>query len=423
MSSPAIDRPLGGYLRGAISATALAVLLALGVYLARGYVDTPSLPRPHDFLQVWSAGRLNLGGNNPYDGERMYALQVTNRMPDCRTAERPAGYASMMWVPPWGLAVAMPVGALPVDLAQLVWVYGQLAVILAGSVVLWRLYGGAADRRWVAAALALGSGPVWWQTVGGQYAGVLFVGVVGYLAAHRAHRPLLAGAFVALTALKPHLFTLLAVGLCIDALRTPFGRRVVLGGVIALGAAAAVGTATNPHVWDQYAAATSGEGSAYYPGLTEWFNPTVQAWVRHAFPGRPFWVQFVPLAAAVPVFAAYWWRHGGPDRWPAALPWVLPVCLLVAPYGSWPSDQVLFLVPVIALAVRIGPGAIRFAPPDAAVVAFAAANAAVVVMTASQVPLHYYVWVAPTFCACLVLKRSALERDAVGATASAGGER
>lgn len=407
MSSPALDRAPPGPARAAASFVLLGLLLAAGAYLAHGYVSAPGIARPHDFLQVWSAGRLHLDGGNPYDGARMYELQAANRMPDSRSAEWPNGYASMMWVPPWGLVVSMPIGALPIDLAQAVWVYGQLALIFAATLVLWRVYGGARDRRWVAAALVLCSGPVWWQTVGGQYAGVMFAGVVGYLAARRANRPVLAGALVALTALKPHLFSLFAVGLMIDAVRSPVGRRVVLGGALALGAAALVSTLANPDVWGQYAAAATGARSEFYPGLRDWFSPTVQAWVRHALPGEPFWVQFVPVALAVPAFAVYWWRRGGPDRWPAALPWVLPAGLLVAPYGSWPSDLVMFLVPLVALAVRYAPGEL---PPRGALLLFAAANVAVLLSTVGQVALRSYVWVAPVLCACLLMAHAARAR-------------
>jgi hypothetical protein len=269
-------------------------------------------------------------------------------------------------------------------------------------VLLWRLYGGPRQQTWIAVALALGFGPVWLQTAGGQYAGLMLCGLAGFLAAHRANWPMLAGACLALAALKPHLFSLLAVGLLIDATRSSFGRRVLLGGALALLAGSAVATLANPQAWSQYFSTAARTGSPYYPGLDEWFNPTLHAWVRHAIPGQPFWVQFVPVAAAVPLFAVYWWRNGHPARWPDSLPWVLPACLLVAPYGSWPPDQVLFLVSFVSLAARL---ASRDAPLPrlAGVLAvFAAASAAVVVMAGAQAKLQYYVWLAPLLLACLL---------------------
>jgi hypothetical protein len=402
MSSTVTDRPPAGTARTAIGVLAFLALAGAAAYLAYGYVRSSTVPRPHDFLQVWSAGHLALTGGDPYDGAQMYAVQTSNRMPDTRTAAHPDGYASMMWVPPWGLSVAMALAALPIDLAQLIWGYGQLVLIVACAVVVWRLYDGPVQKQWIAGALALGFGPVWWQTVGGQYAGLLLLGVVGFLAAHRTNRPVLAGAFLALTALKPHLFSLLAIGLLVDALRGPFGRRVVLGGALALAVGALVATIANPAVWRYYFAATGSE-SPYYPSLAEWFNPTVHAWVRHALPGRPFWVQFVPVALGAPVFAVYWWRFGAPDQWPTAVMWVLPAGLLIAPYGSWPSDQVLFLVPLVAGAAELATRGVPLARFVPALVVFAGASAAVVVMTAAQADLQYYVWLAPVLVGCLLL--------------------
>jgi hypothetical protein len=323
----------------------------------------------------------------------------------------------MMWVPPWGLAIAMPVGALPINLAQVLWVYGQAAFILLSSVVLWRLNGGRSDRWWVPVVLAAASGPVWWQTVGGQYAGVLLVGLVGYLAAHRANRPVLAGAFAALTALKPHLFALFAIGLLIDAVRTSHGRRVVLGGLATLAGGAIAATLANPLVWGQYLAAVTGPGSDLAPGLTDWFNPTLQAWVRHAIPGRPFWVQCVPAVVGSVGFTVYWWKHGGPDRWPAALPWVVPIGLLIAPYGSWPCDLTLLLVPLIGLAERLDERNWVLSRRRLLGAIYAGANLGMVVMILGKPKLEYYVWVAPVLIGCLLWTAVALRRTPARATA------
>lgn len=380
--------------RKALGLGALAAIVLLGVKFGDAYLNNPASPRPHDFLQVWSAGRLTLAGENPYDAQRMFDLQVANRAP--------AEYASMMWVPPWGLAVAMPIGALPINLAQLLWVYGQSVLIIACAVALWRFFGGAAERWWVPAALAAAFGPVWFQTVGGQYAGVLLLGVVGFLYARRAERPMLAGAFAALTALKPHLFIPFAIGLLIDALRTREGRRVVLGGMAMLAFGAIAATLANPNIWSQYLAATTGSGSDLAPGLRDWFNPTIQAWVRQAIPGRPFWVQCVPAALGAFGFAVFWWNRGSPNRWPRVLPWVVPLGLVIAPYGSWACDLTLLLVPVIAVAVRLDACGWRIPQRWPLAALYFAANLVMVAMIFAQLKQESYVWVAPVLIGCLL---------------------
>lgn len=369
-----------------------AVLALAGAAVLAAPLFSWSGPRPADFLQVWSAGRLALAGENPYDGAAMFDLQMANRAPQ--------QYAAMMWVPPWGLAVALPFGALPIGAAQLLWTLGQFALAITAAIWLWRVYGGAPGRAWIPAALALGFGPLWWQTLVGQYAGLLLFALAGFVAAHRANRPLIAGACLFFVALKPHLFALLAVGLILDALRTGFARKVVLGGALALGAAALAVTALNPALWEWYAASATGS-SPYYPALRDWLNPTPQSWARSALPGRPFWVQFVPLAVAVPVFALYWWRRGGANLWPNALPWVVPVGLLVAPYGSWPSDHTLFLLPLVWVAVRLDATGWAVRARGALVALYAAANVAVVLSLHAGIEPRFYVWMWPAFAGCL----------------------
>src|SRR5262245_9837110 len=184
--SPVTAPPRTSPLRTLVAGVVLVALLGWGVKLADDYLSSSVVPRPADFLQVWSAGQLTLSGGNPYDGEQMFSLQVANRTP--------LDYASMMWVPPWGLVVAIPIGAMPIGAAQFLWVYGQFALMVALAVVLWKLYGGPNRRMWVAAALAIFFGPLWWQTLCGQYAGLMLLGLVGYLTASRANRPVLAGA-------------------------------------------------------------------------------------------------------------------------------------------------------------------------------------------------------------------------------------
>ena len=387
-------------LRSAAAGLALIPILWVGAGMVNDYLNSESTKRPHDFLQVWSAGRLAVTGENPYDPRRLHELQHANRTP--------LGYAAMMWVPPWGLALAAPVGAMPINAAQVVWVFGQFVLIASLAVVLWRLHGGPMSRAWVALALVFAFAPVWWQMMYGQYAGLLLLGLVGFLAAHRANRPTLAGGFLFLIALKPHLFTLFAIGLLIDASRTAFGRRVVLGGALVLLAASGVATAVDPHCWRQYYAAATAGYTAYSPGLSNWFPPTMQGVLRDLVPGKPFWVQFIPVAILAPAFAVYWWRTGSPQRWPSVLLWLVPLQLLTAPYGSWPSDWTLLLIPAVALAVRLD--ATGWAIPGRWLLAavFVVTNAVVPVMHTYEVDMLAYSWVAPVLVGCMLWARRGL---------------
>jgi len=393
MSSAAAPFSKTGSFRATLSVLALVVLAVVGARLGGKYLNSPAVPRPIDFLQVWAAGRLHLAGENPYDPVRMLELQRANRLPDDR--------ASMMWNPPWALALVMPLGALPVNAAQVLWLGLLFASVVGAALLLWRLAGGTRDRVWVPVAAALTFAPTWFLLVGGQIVAVALVGVVGFLAALRANRPVLAGACVALTAIKPHLFVPLAIGLLIDAIRCRDGRRILLGGIIVAAAASLVATLPNADVWRQYVAATTGVGSEQHKSLTDWVNPTIGAWVRALLPGRPFWVQWVPTLAAAMAFGIHWWRRGSLERWCGVMPWVIPLGLLTAPYGSWMCDQVLLLVPLIVLLARLtaSPATHRRLWPIAVI--FAICNVGSIVMMVSKVGQEYYVWFAPVMVVCL----------------------
>jgi hypothetical protein len=391
-----------------------AFLAVVMLFLTVRYLEHPTAGRPHDFLQVWSAGKLAMTGENPYDAKRMLDLQSAN--------DSPRDFASMMWVPPWGIAVAMPIGALPVAYAQGVWVFGQAGLILLSGLILWRLYGGRSDRWWIAVLLVLASGPVWWQTVNGQYAGVLLFGIVGYLAAHRANRPMVAGFSLALAALKPHLFVFFGIGLIIDALRSGFGRRVLLGGAIGLMTGSIAATIASPAIWGQYIRAIAGGGSQYAPGLGYWFSPTIPAWIRFSTPGQAFWIQVVPCAIAAVGFAAYWWRTGSPDRWPVAINWVIPACLMLAPYGSWPSDLSLMLVPIVGIVARIDSRGWALSGRVKLATFYLATNLYVMVMFYLFNKSEPYIFIAPAFCLCLLWARKGLKQSPAIESVESGSE-
>ncbi|HEX4612651.1 MAG TPA: glycosyltransferase family 87 protein [Urbifossiella sp.] len=349
------------------------------------------LQAPLDFTEYWAAGRLNLHGQNPYDGTLV------------RDTQRALGLdatAIMMWNPPWTLTLVMPVGALPFRAGYGLWVLVNFGLVLLSAELLWRGFGRPAGRRGIAYVLTLGFVPTIFLIGSGQITGVVLVGLAGFLAAARAGRFGLAGAVGALTAVKPHLLGLFALMLVLDAIRARAGRRVVLAGV-AVGVLACVPpTIANPDVWNQYLAATTGGDSADHHGLAHWEPPLAGWWLRSALPGSPFAVQFLPFLAVAVAFVA-WHRRQPPtaaDTVTERLPAVVGLSLLAAPYGVWQHDLVLLLVPVLATAARL---ATRSSPAGVMVglTALLAANVIALVMMVNQAESKWYVWFTPVVLA------------------------
>jgi Glycosyltransferase family 87 len=319
----------------------LTVAVAVAV-LARGG-DKPLLPA-FDFVQYWSAGRLNLHGQNPYDPELLYPL------------ERQAGWgneevAVMMWNPPWTLTLVMPLGVLPSKMAQIVWLLLHLAIVMVCARAIWLLYGGPPRRVWLAWALALGFAPTLFLLMMGQISGLLLLGLTGFLWGERHNRPWVAGASAALCAVKPHLGILFAVALALEALRSRRAFGIALRGAVVLAAAALVPLAFNPEVWSQYRDAARLPAAGAHVPLTDWVHPTLGYELRKALPGEPFWAQFVPLGLALVALVPYWWLRRRSWNWLEELPRLTLVGALTACYGGWAFDLVVLLVPVLQAAV------------------------------------------------------------------------
>lgn len=324
------------------AAVVVVAVVGLFGFLDRFYRDPAFLPQ-WDFLQYWAAGRLNASGENPYDPERLGALQRDNRSD---------AVPILMWNPPWSLPLVTPFGLLPVRTAQLAWLAAQLAAVVVCADRLWRVYGGPASGRLWVPLLGLTFYPFMYIVHVGQSGGWLLLGVTALLTA-LASGPTALAAVGALAALKPHLFIPLWLALATRAVWCARTRRVLGWGILGGLAAVAVATAINPGVWADYVAALRRPGAANAPGLANWATPLIGFHIRVAVAPDAVWVQAVPTliaALAVPVYV--WLRRRSWD-WPTEMAWLVLVGFIAAPYGAWEHDQIVLLIPVVAGAARL----------------------------------------------------------------------
>lgn len=393
---PADESQPSGFRRALLAAAALATLAAGGLALQNLFLA--NRPPPVDFAAFWAAGNLVVRGENPYDPVAIRARQR-------EIGGLNADAAIMMWNPPWVLTLVLPFGLLPFRAAYGLWALAHVGLMLASAELLWRGFAPAdpagrarhARLRWVAYAVALSFVPTTYLIGIGQLTAVVLAGLAGFLVFSRGGRPLLAGMAAAVTAAKPHLLTLFAAWMLAEVLCSRAGRRTLAGGALVGVAACLVTTLVNPGVWGHYYRAITAPADADHISVTNWATPVIASWVRVALPGQPFWVQLVPPVLAVAGFAV-WYLAGGRPRGPRAraelLPWVVAGSLLVAPYGAWPFDLVLLLVPILASAARVAR-----APAPAAVAAgvawLAAVNAALLAMMLARASSEMYVWVTP----------------------------
>ncbi|MFM8272838.1 MAG: glycosyltransferase family 87 protein, partial [Gemmata sp.] len=385
------------------------VLLLGGAALAFAadrIVSSPRFALPRDFIEYWAAGRVNARGGNPYHPDALLAEQ--------RRADPGRTHAVMMWNPPPALAVYAPLGLLGPRWAALVWAGAQLAAVLVACDLVWRAYCPA--HRWLAAGAAVSFAGTWWLVAYGQNTGLMLLGLGGFLHFAKRDRPLAAGACAALTALKPHLLAVFGVLLVAD-FGTRRGRRALAAGSAALGAALAAALAPNPAVVAQFVEAARHPAEGATP-LSAWAVPVPAYWLRARLAPGHFWVQFVPCLLACGALVGARVRAGAAWAWDRALPAAVAASVLAAPYGGWPFDLPLLLVPVLwALARLARAGAWSRA---AALVlgqgALTAATLAVPAVLGRPVALDEYGWAAPAALALCLLALPAPQRQGPGLT-------
>jgi len=331
--------------RGAIAATWLlaAVLGAAALAHAAG----PRVSRLHfgDFFVYWTAGRAFVEGANPYDPAVLRAIALREGLP----------HPTLLWNPPWIFSLLAPFAVLPFAFAAVAWASMNVALLLLAS----RVAGSRLDLPdfW-AMVLGLTFVPAMITLGMGQITLLPLAGAVLYAGAVVRRRPALAGAGLALCAIKPHLVGLLWL--------TPFlieekrdRLRVLLGLATILGALMLAALAWHPDLFAQYRAALRDPRET---PPTEFFSASLGSWLRVAIAGDASpWLQFVPFAVGLGWFLWRYRRGRGAEPFDRSCGLALLVSALAVPY-AWHYDQATLLPVYLWLwALAAWPGANRIA--------------------------------------------------------------
>jgi hypothetical protein len=320
----------------------LAACVAL-LYLLAPRVVTPRMLQTDDYVEYWAAARLNLAGENPYSPELLTPLQHQTG----RFFEVPV----MMWNPPFVLPLVMPLAPLPYPASRLLWLVLNVGLLFWCAETIWRLYGGPRSRRWLGWLLAFASIPTLNALGSGQIPVLILVGMVGFLLFERRGQGWAAGAFAALTAVKPqtlYLFWIVLVLWAVSRRRWP----VLAGAGLSMLALTAAAWAFNPSVVTQYAYAAT-----HYPPL-DWATPTIGGSLRMLFGPEHRWLQFVALPLGVGWLLFHWRTSRATWDWQQELPLVATVSLVTAAY-AWSCDLVVFILPLLQVAVWVVLGSRR----------------------------------------------------------------
>jgi hypothetical protein len=151
-----------------------------------------------------------------------------------------------------------------------------------------------------------------------------------------------------LLAVKPHLFVPIWIALTLEGGRSRRGLILLAVGAGVGLVAAALPTIANPDVWRQYFEAMNRPVDAAHSPLSGWRSPLIGWWVRMAVSPESFWIQAVPTVLIAIATPLHWWKRRRIWNWSVEAPRLVLAGLICSPYGAWPYDQIVLLLPVVA---------------------------------------------------------------------------
>jgi uncharacterized membrane protein (UPF0127 family) len=331
-----------------------------------------------DFVEYWASGHQLAHHANPYDRDALLRL------------ERSVGYPSgtpvlIMWNPPPGLLLVLPLGFLGPTAANFLWSLFLLACLVASVRMVWIMHGRPKNQvHWLGYSFA----PSLVCLLAGQVSIFVLFGLVLFLHLHRSH-PFLAGVSLWFCLLKPHLFLPFGIVLLVWAIVTRTYK--LLGGTaIALGLSTAIAFILDPLVWVHYEQMMSTMSTAR---MQQQLIPCVSIMLRWTISPKTMWLQYLPTALGCIWALAYLRKHYSHWDWLEHGSLLMLVSVLLAPY-SWLMDQAI-LIPALLHAAY-------FTRSRNLVAILALASAVIEIGAFRGLPLLHsaaYLWTAPAWLA------------------------
>ena len=295
--------------------------------LLAGFIASSAL-KVQDLAQYWAGAHLIR--ENPYS-----EALVTN-------FERSFGFsmhapAMVMRNPPSALVFVLPFRYMSYNSAFAVWTLVSILVV-AGCARASSSVSGNSDASLTPAFLCLLFGPTVVLLMLGQIAVLVLLGVTCFLIMAERKRDWLAGAFLSLTCVKPHIVVLFLIAIALWSIKA---RRwaVLLSLGLSLAATSVLVLLLNPHIFLQYIAFArqfAGETTPY---------PNIGGLLYVVSGYRD--LAFLPQIAGLAWLAFYWRRHRSHWDWKSHGMTVLLVSVACS-YYSFPFDQIVVLPALMA---------------------------------------------------------------------------
>jgi Glycosyltransferase family 87 len=246
--------------------------------------------------------------------------------------------------PPWSLFMVASLGFLDPFWSWLLWMAVTLGCLVTGMRLSKRLYGGEAIPENLLSIVGYTFAPVPACLISGQMGLVLMLGVVLFLW-WETDRPFLAGAALILPFAKPHLLVLFWMALFFWVLlRKKFA--VAGGFLVALTTVSVIPLLLDPDIFRHY------HQMLRAASMQREFIPALSGVIRLIFFRRMFWVQFIPMLAALLWGGFFFRRHFSEWSWRQHAPALLVASVLTTPY-AWLADESVLLPAMLQAAAFV----------------------------------------------------------------------
>jgi hypothetical protein len=308
----------------------LSIVIATGLALALAAMFicvvpfTGNIAGARDFVVYWATGQQLAHHANPYDPESMGRIE--------RSAGLAAGYGVLyMRNPPWGLALALPLGFVGLRSGALLWSLILVGCLAASVRILWLMHGRPRNQlHW----LALSFAPALECLIVGQTSLFALLGLVLFLRLNGS-RPFLAGMSLWLCTLKPHLFVPFGVVL-LAWIAVAKSYKILAGASVAMAASCALTYLISPLAWTEYSKMIRGSG------IEKEFIPCLSVALSLRFSPHTMWLQYLPAVLCCAWAMTYFWPRRHSWDWTKQGSLLILASILAAPY-CWVFDQVIAL--------------------------------------------------------------------------------
>ena len=286
-----------------------------------------------DFAQYWSAAKLILAGQNPYDTQNIFNLEQT-----ITSLSAPIQSPVIMWNPPLVILFIIWLGFFNFSTASTLWFVLSCIGIASSIYIILSTQEIKINTKIVLAIVSFQS--IMTMFFWGQITFIPLFGLSLFYYGIKRNAHLLAGIALSFTLIKPHLLYLFYLSLFIALPYRTYKKfwLGLIGGFLLLALAP---LAIYSHVWLDWF------NKIDAPPLY-WQTPTIGSFLQGYIGVDVHWVRYLPSFIVLAIFLSTYTR----PFWKDSLA-LIPLSLVTSPYG-WLYDQAL-LLPTIFMLVSSGP--------------------------------------------------------------------